>query len=56
MLLDYMILILMHMTITIGLKKEENSTTKFLFLSVDDYERLLYFLSEVCNGIKYVGA
>ena len=37
-------------------KEEENSTIKFLFLSVDDYERLLSFLSEACNGIKYVDA
>ena len=37
-------------------KLEENSTTKFLFLLVDDYERSLSFLSEACNGIKYVDA
>ena len=36
--------------------EEGNSTTKFLFLSVDDYERSLSFLSEACNGIKYVDA
>ena len=33
-------------------KEEENSTIKFLFLSVDDYERSLSFLSEACNRIK----
>ena len=37
-------------------KEDENGTIKFLFLSVDDYERLLSFLSEACNGIKYVDA
>ena len=37
-----------------GKKEEENSTIKFLFLSVDDYERSLSFLSEACNGIKSV--
>ena len=37
-------------------KEEENSTIKFLFLSVDDYERSLSFLSEACNGNKYVDA
>ena len=47
----------MHMTFIAGLKKEdENSTTKFLFLSVDDYERLLSFISEAFNGIKYADA
>ena len=35
-------------------KEEENSTIKFLFLSVDGYERSLSFLWEVCNGIKYI--
>ena len=34
-------------------KEEENSIIKFLFLSVDYYERSLSFLSEACNGIKY---
>ena len=33
-------------------KEKENSTIKFLFLSIDDYERLLSFLSEAYNGIK----
>ena len=33
-------------------KEEENSTIKIFFLSTDDYERSLFFLSEVCNGIK----
>ena len=37
-------------------KEEEDGTIKFLFLSVDDYERLLFFPSEACNGIKYVDA
>ena len=32
----------------------ENSTIKFLFLLIDDYEKSLSFLSEACNGIKYV--
>ena len=35
-------------------KEEEDSTIKFLFLSIDDYERSLSFLSEACNGIKSV--
>ena len=35
-------------------KEEENSTIKFLFLPIDDYERSLSFLSEVRIGIKYV--
>ena len=35
-------------------KEEENGTVKFLFLSIDDYERLLSFLSEACNGMKSV--
>ena len=30
-------------------KEEENSTIKFLFLSVDDYERSFSFLSEACK-------
>ena len=34
-------------------KEEENSSIKF-FLSTDDYERLLSFLSDACNGIKSV--
>ena len=29
-------------------KEDENSTIKFLFLSIDDYERRLSFLSEAC--------
>ena len=37
-------------------KEEENSTIKFLFLSVDDYERLLSFLSETCNGNEHADA
>ena len=32
-------------------KEKENSRIKFLFLSIDDYERSLSFLSETCNGI-----
>ena len=43
-----------HNFYNLAKKEEENSTIKFLFLSVDDYERLLSFLSEACNGIKYV--
>ena len=35
-------------------KEKKNSTVNFLFLSIDDYERLLFFLSEACNGIKSV--
>ena len=35
-------------------KEEENSTIKFLFLPIDNYERSLSFLSEACNGLKYV--
>ena len=35
-------------------KEKESSKIKFLFLSTDDYERSLSFLSETCNGIKYV--
>ena len=35
-------------------KEEKNSTIKFLFLSIDDYERSFSFLSEACNGIKSV--
>ena len=31
---------------------EKNSAIKFLFLSTDDYERSLPFLSKACNGIK----
>ena len=45
-----------HNFYNLAKKEEENSTIKFLFLSVDDYERLLSFLSEACNGIKYVDA
>ena len=29
-------------------KEDENSTIKYLLLSIDDYERLLSFLSEAC--------
>ena len=46
----------MQMTFTIGLKKDENSTIKFLFFAVDEYERSLSFLLEACNGIKHVDA
>ena len=35
-------------------KEEENSIIRFLVLSIDDYERSLSFLSEVCNGTKSV--
>ena len=35
-------------------KEKENSTIKFLFLPIDDCERLLSFLPEACNGIKSV--
>ena len=35
-------------------KEDENSIIKFLFLSIDDYERSLSFLSKSCNGIKSV--
>ena len=35
-------------------KEEENSTIKFLFLSIDDYKRSLSFLLEACNRIKSV--
>ena len=35
-------------------KEKKNSTVNFLFLSIDDYERLLSFLSEACNGVKSV--
>ena len=45
-----------HNFYNLAKKEEENSTIKFLFLSVDDYERSLSFLSEACNGIKYVDA
>ena len=37
-------------------KEEKNSTIKFLFLSIDDYERSLSYLLEACNGIKSVDA
>ena len=42
-----------HNFYNLAKKEEENSTIKFLFLSVDDYERSLSFLSEACNGMKY---
>ena len=45
-----------HNFYNLAKKEEENSTIKFLFLSVDDYERSLSFLSEACNGNKYVDA
>ena len=35
-------------------KEEENSTIRFFFLSSDDYERPLTFLSGACKGIKSV--
>ena len=35
-------------------KEEDNSTIKFLFLSIDNYEGSLFFLSEACNEIKSV--
>ena len=35
-------------------KEKENSAIKVLFFSVDNYERLLSFLSEACSGIKSV--
>ena len=35
-------------------KEQGNSTIKFLFSSIDDYERSLSFLAEVYNGIKSV--
>ena len=35
-------------------KEDENSIIKFLFLSIDDYERSLSFLSKSCNRIKSV--
>ena len=38
-------------------KKEENiSAVIFFFLSTDNYERWLSFLSEACNRIKFVNA
>ena len=33
-------------------KEEDDSTIKFLFLSIDDYQRLFSFLSEACNRIR----
>ena len=45
-----------HNFYNLAKKEEENSTIKFLFLSVDDYERSLSFLSEACSGIKYLDA
>ena len=42
------------MTFANGLKKEEDSTIKFSFLSIDDYERSLSFLLDTSNGIKSV--
>ena len=47
----------MHMTFTTRLEKRRKIVqSSFYFLPVDDYERSLSFLSEACNGIKYVDA
>ena len=35
-------------------KEEGTSTIRFLFLSIDDYERSISLISKACNGIKSV--
>ena len=45
----------MHITFTNGLKKRRKIVqSSFYFLSIDDYERSISFLSESCNWIKFV--
>ena len=47
----------MHMTFTTRLEKRRKIVqSSFYFLPVDDHERSLSFLSEACNGNKYVHA
>ena len=44
----------MHTTFTNGLKKWRKIVQSSLYFLIDDYERLLFFSSEACNGIKFV--